>query len=101
MEEQVGLTTQIIAEAEKKKWKWIDIKESVETAYNDEIQRKLQSTIWVKGGCKSWYQDKDGKNRIIYSPTLILYSTKWLNTLILRSIILKNKNRKTSIINLI
>jgi cation diffusion facilitator CzcD-associated flavoprotein CzcO len=66
MEEQVGLTTQIIAEAEKKKWKSIDIKESVEMAYNDEIQRKLQSTIWVKGGCKSWYQDKDGKNRIIF-----------------------------------
>ena len=56
----------IIQEAEKNKWKSIDIKEGVEEEYNKEIQKKLESTIWVKGGCKSWYQDKDGKNRIIF-----------------------------------
>ena len=66
MESQVGFAMKIIKEAEKNKWKSIDIKESEEVAYNEEIQRKLQSTIWVKGGCKSWYQDLDGKNRVIF-----------------------------------
>ena len=66
MESQVGLAIKIIVEAEKNKWKSIDIKKEVEEEYNNEIQRKLQGTIWVKGGCKSWYQDLDGKNRVIF-----------------------------------
>lgn len=66
MESQVGLAMQVIKEKEKNKWKSICINEKIEKDYNDEIQRKLESTIWVKGGCKSWYQDKDGKNRIIF-----------------------------------
>jgi cation diffusion facilitator CzcD-associated flavoprotein CzcO len=74
MEDQVGLCIKIIAEAEKQKWKSIDVKESVEIAYNDEIQRKLQGTIWVKGGCKSWYQDKDGKNRVIFPDFNFVFS---------------------------
>lgn len=66
MESQVALSMKIIQEAEAKKWKSLDIKENVEKEYNEEIQRKLQGTIWVKGGCKSWYQDLDGKNRVIF-----------------------------------
>jgi cation diffusion facilitator CzcD-associated flavoprotein CzcO len=66
MESQVGLAIRCIQEAEKNKWKSFDIKEKVEEAFNNEIQRKLQGTIWVKGGCKSWYQDSTGKNRIIF-----------------------------------
>jgi cation diffusion facilitator CzcD-associated flavoprotein CzcO len=76
MESQVALTIKIILEAEKNKWKSIDIKESEEKAYNDMIQEKLRGTIWVKGGCKSWYQDKDGKNRVIF-PDFNFVFRKW------------------------
>jgi hypothetical protein len=30
----------------------------------------------VKGGCKSWYQDKDGKNRVIF-PDFNFVFRKW------------------------
>jgi cation diffusion facilitator CzcD-associated flavoprotein CzcO len=29
-------------------------------AYNAEVRAALPDTIWVKGGCKSWYLDKTG-----------------------------------------
>jgi cation diffusion facilitator CzcD-associated flavoprotein CzcO len=76
MESQVEMAIKIIKEAEAKKWKTIDIKEEVEVAYNDMIQEKLKSTIWVKGGCKSWYQDKDGKNRVIF-PDFNFVFARW------------------------
>lgn len=66
MESQVGMAMRCIKKAEEEHWKSFDIKEKVEQDFNNEIQKKLEGTIWVKGGCKSWYQDKTGKNRIIY-----------------------------------
>ena len=38
-------------------------------AYNAEINEGLQSTIWVRGGCNSWYLDKTGlPNLYPFSP---------------------------------
>jgi cation diffusion facilitator CzcD-associated flavoprotein CzcO len=66
MESQVALAMRCIKEAETNKWKSFEIKENIEKEFNEEVQRKLEGTIWVKGGCKSWYQDNTGKNRVIY-----------------------------------
>lgn len=35
-------------------------KEATET-FNDEIEQAMSKTIWVTGGCNSWYFDKSGK----------------------------------------
>lgn len=79
MESQVGMAIKCITEAEKNKWKSLDIKETVEEQFNEEIQEKLKGTIWVKGGCKSWYQDKTGKNRIIYPDFNFKFRSKTQN----------------------
>ncbi|MEA2433529.1 MAG: hypothetical protein QOG54_986 [Actinomycetota bacterium] len=34
-------------------------------AFNDELQAKMQDTVWTMGGCVSWYLDEHGRN-----PTL-------------------------------
>ncbi len=66
MESQISLAMKCIKEAESKNWKSFDIKESVDKEYNEDLQKKMQRTIWVVGGCKSWYQDIEGKNRTIF-----------------------------------
>ena len=33
--------------------------------WNDDIQRRMRRTVWVRGGCTSWYLDEHGRN-----PTL-------------------------------
>ena len=34
------------------------------TRYNDELQEKLASSVWNTGGCRSWYLDEHGVNRV-------------------------------------
>jgi hypothetical protein len=39
----------------------IEVRADVQQAFNDKLQRQLQTTVWATG-CKSWYQDANGKN---------------------------------------
>jgi cation diffusion facilitator CzcD-associated flavoprotein CzcO len=46
----------------------VEPKQQVQDAYNTELQRKLERTVWNTGGCQSWYQDANGKNTTLW-PT--------------------------------
>lgn len=47
-----------------KNYKRFDVKESVQTQYNNNIQQHLKNTVWNTGGCSSYYIDKNGKNSV-------------------------------------
>lgn len=44
---------------------WLDVREDVERAYNEEIQRRLRATVWASG-CASWYLDAHGRNTTLW-----------------------------------
>ena len=44
----------------------IEVREQVQQRYDEEIQRKLQGTVWESGGCASWYRNEHGKNTTIW-----------------------------------
>jgi cation diffusion facilitator CzcD-associated flavoprotein CzcO len=37
-----------------------------QTEYNAWLQRRMQRTVWLRGGCDSWYLDAQGVNRTLY-----------------------------------
>lgn len=41
-----------------------EVRAEVEAAYNADVQRDLQGTVWNTGGCSSYYLDKNGRNSI-------------------------------------
>ncbi len=41
-----------------------DVRPEVQAAYNEEIQARLETTVWNTGGCGSWYFDRNGRNSI-------------------------------------
>jgi cation diffusion facilitator CzcD-associated flavoprotein CzcO len=43
----------------------VEVRESAVSAFNEELQTKMQGTVWTTGGCQSWYLDEQGRN-----PTL-------------------------------
>jgi len=43
-----------------------DVRPEVQTAFNAEVRRKLEGTIWTAGGCQSWYLDADGKTSALW-----------------------------------
>jgi cation diffusion facilitator CzcD-associated flavoprotein CzcO len=43
----------------------VDVRPDVWTAYNEELQRKSQGTVWLSG-CASWYIDRNGLNTTLF-----------------------------------
>jgi cation diffusion facilitator CzcD-associated flavoprotein CzcO len=44
----------------------IEVHEAVQERYNARIQEKMLGTVWMTGGCNSWYLSKDGSNRTLW-----------------------------------
>lgn len=38
----------------------IEVREDVQEAYNEDIRRRVDESIWMTGGCSSWYKDVHG-----------------------------------------
>jgi cation diffusion facilitator CzcD-associated flavoprotein CzcO len=44
----------------------IDTRRDRQEAYNAEVQRRLEGSVWTSGGCASWYLDEHGRNRTLW-----------------------------------
>ena len=44
----------------------IEVREQVQRRYNEQVQRRLQGTVWNSGGCANWYLDEHGRNTTIW-----------------------------------
>jgi len=42
----------------------VEVRAEAQAAYNREVQRDLQTTVWNTGGCSSYYIDANGRNSI-------------------------------------
>jgi cation diffusion facilitator CzcD-associated flavoprotein CzcO len=52
----------------------LDIRPEVQRAYNAEIDRQLQGTVWNSGGCASWYMDvRTGRNATIWPGSTLRF----------------------------
>jgi cation diffusion facilitator CzcD-associated flavoprotein CzcO len=44
----------------------LDVRPEVQRAYNEDLQRRLDGTVWNSGGCRSWYLDASGRNTTLW-----------------------------------
>ncbi len=44
----------------------LDVRQSVQDTFNNDIQSRLSGAVWSEGGCQSWYLDANGVNRTIW-----------------------------------
>jgi len=43
-----------------------EVREDVQRRFNDDLQRRLDGTVWTSGGCVSWYLDANGRNSTVW-----------------------------------
>lgn len=48
----------------------LEVREDVQRSYNAEVQRRSEGTVWLSGGCASWYLGEDGRNVVLW-PALM------------------------------
>jgi cation diffusion facilitator CzcD-associated flavoprotein CzcO len=53
----------------------IEVKPGVQDRFNHWVQEKSRGSVWLKGGCASWYLDSEGVNRSLWPASTINY---WL-----------------------
>jgi cation diffusion facilitator CzcD-associated flavoprotein CzcO len=68
IEAQLVYIIDAIKAAERAGARSIDVRREVQDRYNASIQSRLAGTVWVDGGCNSWYLDQQGINRTLW-PT--------------------------------
>ena len=44
----------------------VEVKSSVQKAFNEKLMERMARTVWSTGGCISWYQNKAGRNTTLW-----------------------------------
>lgn len=51
----------------------VDTRPDVAAAYNQQLQQRLQRTVWANGGCTSWYQTRDGRITTLWPGSTLAF----------------------------
>ncbi len=65
-EAQMRYVIACIAHLQRHGFTSFDVREDVQTAFNRGLQRRLGGTVWLAGGCGSWYLDQDGGSSVLW-----------------------------------
>jgi len=52
----------------------VEARPGAQAAYDRMVQRKMRPTVWMTGGCKSWYLDADGRNVSLWPDFTWVYA---------------------------
>jgi len=66
IESQVPYIVDALRLLRRKQLAAVDVRPEAQRAYNADIQRRLERTIWNTGGCASWYLDGEGRNTTLW-----------------------------------
>ncbi len=53
----------------------VDVRPERYRRWNEGIQKRMKPTVWVTGGCASWYVDATGKNRTLWPDFTFRFKT--------------------------
>ncbi|KLO29380.1 4-hydroxyacetophenone monooxygenase [Mycolicibacter heraklionensis] len=81
IESQIRYVAQAIAATDKLGAQALAPTRAAQDRYNAELQDKLAGSVWITGGCNSWYLDEHGVNRTLWSGMTWQY---WRSTRSLR-----------------
>jgi cation diffusion facilitator CzcD-associated flavoprotein CzcO len=68
IESQVDYVGDALATMRRRGANRVEVRPEAQAAYNDEVQELTHGTVWVTGGCASYYIDRNGRNSSLW-PT--------------------------------
>ena len=68
IESQVSYVVDALRTMRRRGARTVDVRPEAQAAYNAELDRMTRGTVWVSGGCSSYYIDRNGRNATIW-PT--------------------------------
>jgi cation diffusion facilitator CzcD-associated flavoprotein CzcO len=65
-EAQVGYVSRALAHMRAHRAAVVEPRAEAQRRWNDAIQRRMDGTVWMAGGCRSWYIDRNGRNTTLW-----------------------------------
>jgi cation diffusion facilitator CzcD-associated flavoprotein CzcO len=62
IEAQIRYITGAVAHARGQGAVRVEVRPGAQAAYDRALQKKMKRTVWITGGCNSWYLDEAGRN---------------------------------------
>ena len=72
IERQVEYVVQALALRERAGATAVAVRPDVQRDFNDEMRRRTAGSVWGTG-CRSWYLDAQGRNRVIWPASVLSY----------------------------
>jgi cation diffusion facilitator CzcD-associated flavoprotein CzcO len=66
IESQISYVTGALRAMRRRGARVVDVRPEAQAAYNAEIDSRMEGTVWVSGGCSSYYIDRKGRNSTIW-----------------------------------
>jgi cation diffusion facilitator CzcD-associated flavoprotein CzcO len=66
IEAQIHYVLELLSEQQRRGGGAIEVRAEAQSAYNAWLQKQMERTVWLRGGCNSWYLDSSGVNRTLY-----------------------------------
>ena len=66
IEAQIDYILQALAHMKRKKLQALEPTPQAQATYNERLQEKLRASVWVQGGCVSYYLDAAGRNSTLW-----------------------------------
>jgi hypothetical protein len=63
---QAGYVAQAVAHMRRRRLAELEVRSQPQHAWNARVQRAMRGTVWLAGGCSSWYLDSHGRNTTLW-----------------------------------
>jgi hypothetical protein len=65
-EAQAGYVARALGHMRVNALETLEVRADAQRRWNEEIQAKMDGTVWLEGGCSSWYLDRNGLNTSLW-----------------------------------
>jgi cation diffusion facilitator CzcD-associated flavoprotein CzcO len=79
IEAQIAYVIDALRTMRERRAATVEVRREVQDAYDAELQKRLQGTVWNTGGCASWYLDEHGRNSTIWPGFTWPFKRRTLN----------------------
>ncbi len=69
IESQIAYVISALQQMGEREIATVEPRPEAQRAWNDDIHRRMQRTVWSTGGCASWYLDAHGRNTTLWPRT--------------------------------
>ena len=66
IESQVAYVGDALRAMRRRDARTVEVRKQAQAAYNNELEELTRGTVWVTGGCTSYYIDRNGRNSTLW-----------------------------------